>query len=58
MMTHDEKILTPEQKLDIALEFLTQVNAGSYLYPDAIKLTEHLKSKGIPIKNIFLLFFI
>lgn len=43
--------LTPEQKLDIALDFLTQVNEGSYVYPDAIKLTEHLKSKGISDKE-------
>ena len=45
------KGLTPEQKLDIALDFLTQVNEGSYVYPEAIKLTDHLKSKGISDKE-------
>lgn len=45
------KDLTPEQKLDIALDFLTEVNEGSYVYPEAIKLTEHLKSKGISDKE-------
>lgn len=45
------KTLTPEQKLDIALAFLTQVNEGSYVYPEAIKLTEHLTSKGISDKE-------
>lgn len=45
------KELTPEQKLDVALDFLSQVNEGSYLYPDAIKLKEHLISKGVPEKE-------
>ena len=51
MTSGQQKRLTPEEKLDIALDFLTQVSDGSFLYPDAIKLKEFLTGKGISEKE-------